>query len=221
MKIAKEKERKLFNITSVKESSEMFPEITVEQYSINLLNRYSSLASSTKNYYCILWNKLPMAFANKPLCNLTHWDLSELFYELEKTCKQKELDRTVCSLKYLFANAFRDGLMPELDITKCYRPKSRISQDKEEKDLSIYSDNDIEYIFKTSLDFSIEFYTMIALLECTGIRSGELRSLEWCDYDPIRQRIRVRQTAAIEFGAFSTLDNTPNGKRILENFINL
>lgn len=56
---------------------------------------------------------------------------------------------------------------------------------------------------------------MFTVFECTGMRPGELRALEWSKFNPKTKTIRINQAITTEYEEIKDIKKTPKSKEVL------
>lgn len=188
--------------------------LTFEQYAVALLNRgvRKARSRSIENYRCGL-GMVGRELGGLPLAEIGEEDLRRAFRKLAARYSKSTLKLCYQTTRVLFRTACEKGDIPRdpacrLELPKSTKPVRRTRE-------RVYTDAQIDRLLRTSKAFDRELYTMFAVLECTGMRPGELLALEWESFDPGAKTIHVYQTVTFEFGAIETLGKAPRRKSVL------
>lgn len=144
---------------------------------------------------------------------LTVQDVKKAFEKIRYKYAKSNIKRCFTTTKMILQNAFDNGDIP-VDIMgrmKCPSSKKPVNKNP----YPTYSDEDIKTIFETSKEYNFELYAMFTVLECTGMRPGELRALEWSRFNPETKTIRINQAITTEYEEIKDIKITPKNKDIL------
>ena len=148
-----------------------------------------------------------------PMAELTSADIKKAFRTLSYHYADSNLKRSFNIVRLVVEHAVDNDDIPKNPIRKLKCPRSQKPNDQEKHD--IYSDEDIQILFETSREFNRELYTMFVLLECTGMRPGEMRALEWECFDPEAKTIRIKQAITRVYEELTTLKKAAGEKEIV------
>lgn len=187
--------------------------LTFEEYALGVLeNGIGSGTSRTMEDYRVGLSYAVSIIGDIPIANITKKDINKVFKKLCPLYAQSNITRTYNSLKIVIEDAYEEGDIPKNPMRKMDCPRS--TKPIEEKS-PIYSDEDIELLFKTSKAYNSELYTMFVLLECTGMRPAEMRALEWSSFDRVNKTIHIKQAATYEFEEIKSVRERPKSKEII------
>lgn len=189
--------------------------LTFEEYALDVLNQKIGLTKTrTLEGYRGGLQPIAKIIGKMPMVAITRKDINRVFANLCPMYVQSNIERSYKIMKLIMEQAYDDGDIPINPMRKMDCPKSskNVEIDKREK---VYSADDISVLFRTSKEYNIELYTMFAVLECTGMRPGELRALEWECFNPIEKTISIEHAATFEYEDFKTLMKKPNGRAII------
>ena len=191
-----------------------YSSLTFEQYAVKALNRGVKKAHSRtiENYRTGL-NLVAGELGQLRIAEIGEEDLRRAFRRLEGKYAKSTLRLAFTITRYILRNAYETGDIP-LDPTRRWEmPQSTKPQRGEKK--RVYTDGEIAEIFRTSKAYHQELYTMFALLECTGMRPGEMLGLEWSSYDKNARTLHVYQAVTRQFGTIRELDRAAKSKSVL------
>lgn len=191
-----------------------YTDLTFEQYALRALNRGIKKAHSrtTENYR----NALKLAadgLGRMKIAEIREEDLRRAFRNLESKYAKSSLHLVYTITRCILRMAYEAGDIPDDPTRRWEMPKSTKPQRSEAG--RIYTEAEIAEIFRTSKEFNQELYTMFAVLECTGMRPGEMLGLEWSSYDRKSKTLHVYQAVTRQFGTIRQLDKAAKSKSIL------
>ena len=194
--------------------NEKYTKLTFEQYAVVQLNRGVRKAKSRSidNYRCGL-SMTASEIGGLPMVEIGEDDLRRAFKKLAGKYSKASLHLAYQATRYIFQHAYDAGEIPEDPTRKWDMPKS--TKPKVDRGERIYSDEKIDEILRTSKEFDQELYTMLAVLECTGMRPGEMLALEWDSFDEEAKTIRIYQTVTREYGQIKELRKSASSASIL------
>lgn len=150
----------------------------------------------------------------RPLAELTKADLKKAFSDLSYRYSDSTIKKAFNAIRTIVEDAYEDGDIPFNPMRKLKRPKSQ-KPIEDDKGSPTYSDEEIAILFKTSKQYSQEVYTMITLLECTGMRPGEMRALEWKHFNEENKTIQIFQAATTQYEDITNLHKQPKSKKVI------
>ena len=191
-----------------------YTDLTFERYAVKLLNRGIKTAHSRTidNYRCGL-NLVAGELGRLRMTEIGEEDLRRAFRRIEGKYSKNSLRLAYTITRYVLHNAYEIGDIPDDPTRRWEMPKSTKPQRGGHS--RVYTDEEIAEIFRTSKAFDQELYTMFTLLECTGMRPGELLGLEWNSYDKTAKTLRVYQAVTRQFGTIRQLDKAAKSKSVL------
>jgi hypothetical protein len=182
-----------------------FTDKTFEQYAVETLNKGVGRAGSRT----IEGYRISLMQVNKYIGNMKMVDIStdilrntfeKLFYHYMKA----SLKKSFVTIKMIFNIAFENGDISNDLFIKLKCPKSRKVVDKK---ISAYSDEEIQIILRESKKYNEVLYPVFAVLECTGMRPGELRALEWSKIDLKAKTVKIIQAITKEYDELTSLSS--------------
>lgn len=147
------------------------------------------------------------------ISQLNKQDIINALQELTYQYADSSIQKTYRVVKMLIIEAFEEGDIPKNVMSRVKCPKSKVPQDKEE--YAIFSDEEIAFLLETAKQHNKKLYTIFAVLSCTGMRPGELRSLERTDFDPVEKTIKIKQAATKKYDKIDTLDKSAHYSSLL------
>ena len=191
-----------------------YTQLTFEEYAIELLNSGVGKATTRtiENYRRGSKMMLPY-IGSKKMVEITEQDIKKAFEKIRYAYAKSGVRHSFNTTKLIFQTALDNNDIPA-DIMrrlKCPTSKKPVTKDK----YPTFSDEDIDVLFQTSRKYSLELYTIFAVLECTGMRPGELRGLEWDSFDPLQKTIRIQQAATVQYEEITTLKRQAKHRDII------
>ena len=191
-----------------------YTQLTFEEYAIELLNSGVGKATTRtiENYRRGSKMMLPY-IGSKKMVEITEQDIKKAFEKIRYAYAKSGVRHSFNTTKLIFQTALDNNDIP-VDIMRrlrCPTSKKPVAKDK----YPTFSDEDIDVLFQTSRKYSLELYTIFAVLECTGMRPGELRALEWDSFDPLQKTIRIQQAATVQYEEITTLKRQAKHRDII------
>ena len=186
---------------------------TFEQYALYLLDMGIGKGTSrTLQSYRAGLNHAAKYIGAIPMVNITQKDINKLLSDMTQKYANSIIKNCFASMKYLFEYAYDEEDLPSNPMRKVECPKSKKPVKKKRE---YYTDQEIEYIFRTSKVYDKELYAIFCILECTGMRPGELRALEIDSFDPKDKSVTIYQAATYQFEDITDLKKNPKSAEIL------
>ena len=130
-----------------------------------------------------------------------------MYSELSLVYSQSSLKKAFVTVKMLFEEAFAKDEVPSNPFIRLECPDS---QKPSKAERLPYSDEEIKRILSAAKSYHNPIlYTIFAVLECTGMRPGELRGLEWVDFDSKAKTIKVRQAVVTRYESIKDMKKRP------------
>lgn len=148
-----------------------------------------------------------------PMATLTTQDVKKAFDKIRYKYAKSNIKRCFATTRLILQNAVDNGDIPVDPMGRMKCPSSKKPVNK--NPYPTYSDEDIKTIFETSKGYNFELYAMFTVLECTGMRPGELRALEWAKFSPETKTIRINQAVTNEYEEIKDIKKTPKSKEVL------
>ena len=139
-------------------------------------------------------------------------DIKVLFQSYELQFTKVVLDKKWRTCKKIFTYAYKEGDIQNDLFDGLDKPKSRkvIKQEK----YKIFTQEELELIMKASKSHK-KLYAIFAVLESTGMRPGELRALEWIDFNQERATLDIRQAATKTYEDLDDITDSEIDKEII------
>lgn len=171
---------------------------TFEQYTIDTLNAGVGKATTrTIEGYRSVLIKVNKYIGKKKMVDITATELRKMYEELSFLYLKSSLKKAFNTVKMIFDIGVQNKDIPSTPFTTLKCPKSRKVADTEK---TPYTDDEIKTIFALSKEYqNPKVYPIFAVLECTGMRPGELRALEWSKFNEKDKTIRVVQAVSKEY----------------------
>ena len=191
-----------------------YTDLTFEQYALKMLNRGVKKAHSRtiENYRSAL-SLTAKELGGLPMTEIGEEDLRRAFRRIEGKYAKYSLMSAYTITRCVMRTAYEAGDIPSDPSKHLEAPKS--TKPRRGDANRVYSQSELAEILRTSREYSAELYTMFALLECTGMRPGEMLALEWDSYDREKRTIRVFQAVTRQFGAIRDLGKSGKSKSVI------
>lgn len=191
-----------------------YSELSFEQYVVQALNRGVKRAHSrtTENYRCVL-SLVARELGDVRIAELGEDDLRRAFRRLESRYATGSLRLAHTVTRCILREAYESGDIPTDPTRRWEAPKS--TKPRRADSARIYSAAELEAIFRAGRAFDAELYTMFAVLECTGMRPGELLALEWSSYDSAARTLHIYQTVTRRYGTICELGKAAKSESVL------
>ena len=191
-----------------------YTSLTFEEYATKVLNNGIGKATSRtiEGYRRGLTSVVPI-IGKKLMTEITNQDLRKVFEKIRYKYADSNIKRSFGITRLVFQTAFDNADIPSDPMNKLKRPSSKKPVEKEE--YATYSDADIKVLFDTSKRYSIELHCMLTIMECTGMRPGELRALEWSKFNAKEKTIFINQAITEEFEEIKDIRKAPKSREIL------
>ena len=170
--------------------------------------------SRTLDGYRVTLKPVVAMIGDCPMVELSKDRIKKAFKKMAYTYADSTLKKAFNAVKLLIEDAYEDGDIPLNPMRKLQRPKSQKPVEDIES-FPIYSDEEIATLLRTSKQYSQELYTMFTLLECTGMRPGEMRALEWKHFDRNAKTIQILQAATVQYDDITDLNKQPKAKKVI------
>ena len=186
---------------------------TFEQYAVETLNKGVGIASSrTIEGYRISLMQINKEIGMIKMTDITADKLRAAFNKLSKHYNKTSLKKCFVTTKMIFGFAIENEDIASDPFIKLKCPSSQKVPNPKE---TAYSDEDIQIIFRESKKYNEVLYPFFAVLECTGMRPGELRALEWSNVDLEAKTVKIVQAATKEYDDISSLNEYSNSRECI------
>lgn len=200
-----------------------YPKIKLREYALSFLNQISDKTSTmTMEGYRTNLSWLSNRILNKYMYDITTKDIENEYTRLSLEYKQSSLNRLHVILGKLFriaAGGDRGNkvlpIIPTNPMLGLGKPKSNVRTNESVNPFPTFSDDDISLLFATSKEYNFELYVAFTVLECTGMRPGELRALRWKSFHPEEKYIDIYQAGTSQYEEFESLTKSPKKKTVL------
>lgn len=191
-----------------------YTQLTFEEYAVKILNEGVGKATTrTIEGHRLGIRPMVELIGHKKMVDLTTQDLRKAFEVIRYKYLKSNVTRSFNITRLMIQTAFENGEIPTDIIGKMKCPTSKKPIETEK--FPTYSEEEIATLLKTSREYSLELYTMFALLECTGMRPGEMRGLEWSVFDAEKKTIRIKQAATVQFEKLESIRRQAKAKDII------
>ena len=191
-----------------------YTQLTFEEYAVKILNEGVGKATTrTIEGHRLGIRPMVELIGHKKMVDLTTQDLRKAFEVIRYKYLKSNVTRSFNITRLMIQTAFENGEIPTDIIGKMKCPTSKKPIETEK--FPTYSEEEIATLLKTSREYSLELYTMFTLLECTGMRPGEMRGLEWSVFDAEKKTIRIKQAATVQFEKLESIRRQAKAKDII------
>lgn len=191
-----------------------YTQLTFEEYAVKILNEGVGKATTrTIEGHRLGIRPMVELIGHKKMVDLTTQDLRKAFEVIRYKYLKSNVTRSFNITRLMIQTAFENGEIPADIIGKMKCPTSKKPIEAEK--FPTYSEEEIATLLKTSREYSLELYTMFTLLECTGMRPGEMRGLEWSVFDAEKKTIRIKQAATVQFEKLESIRRQAKAKDII------
>ncbi len=168
---------------------------TFEQYAVDTLNTGVGKATSrTIEGYRLSLFQVSKHIGNTKMTDIDVIQLRKMFEKLSYYYVKSTLRKAYNTTKMIFELALSSDDIPSNPFIKLKCPTSKKVVDMQKEP---YSDDEIKTILKEAKDYQNPvLYPIFAVLECTGMRPGELRGLEWSRFNAEDKTIRIVQAVS-------------------------
>ncbi len=194
--------------------SATYTEKTFEQYSRDILNRGIGKAGARtiEGYRASLVPVLPY-IGNIRMTEIDKDRLISMFNKLSYNYGKSSLNKAFNTTKMLFEEALDNEEIAKTPFTRLKVPKSKVVK---VNDRLPYRDEDISVLFEKAKGYQNKMvYPILAVLECTGMRPGELRALEWKNFDKEKNTIHIYQAVVTEFEEIADMKKRPKSFEVI------
>lgn len=170
---------------------------TFSEYAVEILNNGVGKAGSrTIEGYRLSLIPVDRVIGKKKMAEITDTELRKLFDKLSYDYVKSSLRKSFATTKMIFEIALENRDIAANPFVKLKCSKSRKVVDNEK---SAYTDEDILHILNLSKKYNPVLFPIFAILECTGMRPGELRALEWSKVDLKNKSVKIVQAVSKDF----------------------
>lgn len=169
-----------------------------EKYAVDLLNNGVGKAGSrTIEGYRLSLVPVIKYIGNTQMVDVEPVQLRKMYEKLSYNYIKSSLKKTFATTKMIFEIAFENDDIPSNPFTKLKCPDSKKVVDNER---TPYSDEEIKIILTKAKNYvNPSLFPMFAVSECTGMRPGELRALEWSRFNAKEKTIKIVQAVSKEY----------------------
>lgn len=187
---------------------------TFEQYAIDTLNAGVGKATSrTVEGYRTSLISVCKYIGKKKMVDITSSELRKMYEELSFYYLKSSLKKAFNTTKMIFEIGLQNNDIPSTPFATLKCPRSRKVADNER---TPYTEEEIKTIFTLSKEYhNPMIYTIFAVMECTGMRPGELRGLEWSRFNAQEKTIRIVQAATKEYAEIEEISRKTKEKEIV------
>lgn len=198
----------LYQSTNMVQTS-IYTDKTLEDYSMDILNRGIGKAGSrTIEGYRLSLIPVLERIGDIGITDIDDDQLIRLFNDLSYKYAKSSLKKSFITTKMIFEEAFAKEDIPTNPFKRLKCPESRKPVGFERKP---YTDDEINRLLLAAKSYKNRIiYPILAILECTGMRPGELRALEWNDFDIETKTIHIKQAIVTGFDTIDDMRKKPH-----------
>ena len=181
---------------------------TFEEYATFILNRgIGRGVSRTIDGYRVSVVPVLEHIGNIKMIDIDRDRLISTFNKLAKKYGPVSLKKAFNTTKMLFEEAFNNEEIPKNPFLRLKVPPSQVVI---ESHRDAYTDDEIALIFDKAKEYCNKIlYPMLTVLECTGMRPGEMRALEWKNIDLEKRTVYISNAVITKFEEISDLRKRP------------
>ncbi len=194
--------------------SPTYTDKTFSEYTKGLLNMWTSTAT-TRTVEGYRTSVVPVLkyIGEKKMTDIGREQLFTMYNVLAEEYGKSTLTKAFNTTKKVFTEAYYNEEIPANPFARLKCPKSKKGTNEERE---IYLDNDIARMFECARTYHNRMvYPMLAVLECTGVRPGELRALEWKNFDAENKTIHISNAIITVYEKITDLTVKPKSKEEL------
>lgn len=189
-------------------------DLTFEEYALTVLNE--GIGKGTTRTRETYRRGLAMIMSDLGTVRMREISVSKLrdtFEKLRYDYAQSNINRSFNIARLIIMKAYEDGVICNDLAHKMICPTSQ--KPRRQNPFPIYTQEDIKILFTYSRKYNYELYAMFVLLECTGIRPGEMRAMTWNAFDPNAKTIYIYQAVTTEYENLETLRKASRAREVL------
>ena len=189
-------------------SYENYTDKTFEEYATTILNRgIGQGVSRTIDGYRVSVIPVLEHIGNIKMVDIDRDRLMSTFNKLAKRYGKVSLKKAFNTTKMLFEEAFNNEQIPTNPFLRLKVPPSQVNIQYYRDP---YTDEEIALIFEKSKEYCNKMlFPMIAVLECSGMRPGEMRALEWKNVDLEDKTVFITNAVVTRFDEIENLRKRP------------
>ncbi len=182
---------------------------TFEEYAMRVLNMGVGKAKP-RTIECYRTGLVPVikGIGRMKFAEIDKEVLKRLFNELAARYSKSSLNKSFLGTKAVFDEVYDKELFLKnpFDTLKC--PESKVEENEERKP---YSEEELDKLFSCAKDYTINkmVFPMLAIYECSGMRPGELRALEWKNYNCEEGSVYIRNAIVKEYDKITDMRKRP------------
>lgn len=187
---------------------------TFEQYAIDTLNAGVGKATSrTIDGYRESLYQVVKHIGNTKMVDIGDVQLRKMYEKLSYVYVKSSLKKSFVTTKMIFDVALSNEDIPSTPFAKLKCPTSKKIVDNE---MEAYTDDEIKTILLEAKNYHNPIlYPIFAICECTGMRPGELRALEWTRFNPEEKTIAIRQAISKEYEEIERINKKTKAKEFV------
>lgn len=181
---------------------------TFEEYATAILNRgIGQGVSRTIDGYRVSVIPVLEHIGNIKMVDIDRDRLIGTFNKLAKKYGSVSLKKAFNTTKMLFEEAFNNEEIPKNPFLNLKVPPSQVMI---ESYRNAYTDDEIALIFEKAKEYCNKMlYPMLVVLECTGMRPGELRAMEWKNTNLEAKNVFISNAVVTRFEEIENLRKRP------------
>ena len=181
---------------------------TFEEYTTTILNRgIGKAVSRTIDGYRVSVVPVLQYIGNIKMVDIDRDRLINTFNKLSYKYGKVSLKKAFNTTKMIMEDAYYDGKIPKNPFVRLKAPESKVEI---EYYRDAYTDEEVALIFEKAKEYCNKMlYPMLAVLESTGMRPGEMRALEWTNVDLERKTAFIKHAVIARFETIKDLRKKP------------
>ncbi len=182
---------------------------TFEEYAMHVLNTGVGKAKA-RTIECYRTGLVPVikGIGKMKFAEIDKDVLKRLFNELATHYSQSSLNKSFLGTRTVFNEVYDKELFLKnpFDTLKC--PESKVEENEERKP---YSEEELEELLSCARNYTINkmVFPILTIYECSGMRPGELRALEWKNYNKEEGSVYIRKAIVKEYDEITDMKKRP------------
>ncbi len=200
--------------TTLEASNALYTDMTFEEYAKMILNRgIGKAVSRTIDGYRISLVPVLESIGNIKMVDIDRDKLISTFNKLSYRYGKVSLKKAYNTTKMIMEEAYYNELIPKNPFIRLKMPASKVEIENYRLP---YSDEEIALVLKKSKVYCNKIlYPMICVLECTGMRPGELRAMEWKNIDFDKKTVDIKHAVIERYDVIKDLRKKPKSYEVI------
>ena len=187
---------------------------TFEEYTTMIQNRgIGKAVSRTIDGYRVAVVPVLQYIGNIKMVDIDRDRLINTFNKLSYKYGKVSLKKAFNTTKMIMEDAYYDGKIPKNPFVRLKPPESKVEI---EYYRDAYTDEEIALIFEKAKEYCNKIlYPMLTVLECTGMRPGEMRALEWANINLESKTAYIKHAAITRYETITNLKKKPKSYEVI------